>query len=104
MHTSPPSSLLVAALLMLHHPCTRNKTTASFLLVRAAEHADLTPAEREACRNIADDLDNECAESLAVQSRPPVPFPVTDWGCERYRRQNPAPGSPLASIEKGVFA
>jgi hypothetical protein len=44
---------------MLRHPCTRNKATAQLLLERAAEQTELTPAEREACRNLADDLDSE---------------------------------------------
>ena len=69
MQTSPTASLLVAALVMLRRPCTRNKATAQLLLERVAEHSELTPAEREACLNLADDLDNERPEPLAAQRR-----------------------------------
>lgn len=57
MRTSPVSSLLVAALVMLRQPCSRNKAAARLLLQRAAEQDSLSPAEREACLNLADDLD-----------------------------------------------
>jgi hypothetical protein len=86
MQTSHTSSLLVAALVMLRHPCSRNKATAQFLLERAAEHADLSPAEREACRSLADDLDNEPAEQPVVptSAKPAKPGkPIIDWGIER---------------------
>jgi hypothetical protein len=57
-----PTSLLVAALLMLRHPCTRNRAAASLLLARAAEHATLSPAERETCLILIDELDqDECS-------------------------------------------
>lgn len=55
MRTSPTTSLLVAALVMLRHPCNRNQATAQLLLERAAEHSELTPAEREACLELADE-------------------------------------------------
>lgn len=58
-----PTSLLVAALLMLRHPCTRNQATASLLLTRAAEHTALSSAEREACLSLIDEL--ECDELSA---------------------------------------
>ena len=54
-----PTSLLVAALVMLRHPCTRNQATASLLLARAAQHSGLSPAERETCLGLVDEL--ECA-------------------------------------------
>ena len=56
MHTTHPTSLLVAALVMLRHPCPRNQATAQLLLERVAENKELTPSEREACLNLADDL------------------------------------------------
>lgn len=73
MQTSTTASLLVAALVMLCHPCPRNKATAQLLLERAAEHTELTPAEREACRNLADDLDIECPGPVL---RPPAAVPA----------------------------
>ncbi|MDP2028016.1 MAG: hypothetical protein Q8K12_00045 [Thiobacillus sp.] len=83
MRNSHTSSLLVAALVMLRHPCNRNKATAQFLLERAAEHAELSPAEREACRSLADDLDNEPAEQPVVPTSAKPAKPITDWGMER---------------------
>lgn len=65
MRTSHSASLLVAALVMLRHPCTRNKATARLLLERAAEHTELSPAEREACLNIADDLDIDLSKAAS---------------------------------------
>ena len=62
MRTAHSASILVAALVMLRHPCSRNKATARFLLERAAEHSELTPAERDACRSLAEDLDNSPVE------------------------------------------
>ena len=59
MYPSHPASLLVAALVMLRHPCPRNRATAQLLLERAAENKALTPPEREACLNLADDLDKD---------------------------------------------
>jgi hypothetical protein len=53
----PATSLLVAALLMLRHPCTRNRITASLLLNRAAQNTALSPAEREACLILVDELE-----------------------------------------------
>jgi hypothetical protein len=74
MRTSSTASLLVAALVMLRHPCSRNRATARLLLERAAEHSELTPAEREACLNLADDLDCERPDppwfAGAARSRP----------------------------------
>jgi len=54
-----PTSLLVAALVMLRHPCARNLATASLLLSRAAQHAALSPAERETCQCLLDELEQE---------------------------------------------
>jgi hypothetical protein len=84
MHTSSVASLLVAALVVLRHPCTRNKATARLLLKRAAENFSLTHAEREACRNLADDLDIEDTQLSPAPAHPPKP--MTDWGTERQRQ------------------
>ena len=71
MRTSSTASLLVAALVMLRRPCARNKATAQLLLERAAEHSELTPAEREACLNLAEDLDIERPEPALIRTRKP---------------------------------
>lgn len=68
MTPSPAASLLVAALVILRQPCARNKATARLLLERAAEYDSLSPAEREACRDLADDLDIEHAEPALVRA------------------------------------
>ncbi len=60
-----PTSLLVAALLMLRHPCTRNKLTASILLNRVAKDTALSPADREACLSLVDEL--ECDASSPTE-------------------------------------
>jgi hypothetical protein len=52
------ASLLVAALLMLHPPCPRNRMIARLLLERAAVHEGLASDERSACSLLADDLDS----------------------------------------------
>jgi hypothetical protein len=44
---------------MLRHPCARNLATASLLLSRAAQHAALSPAERETCQCLLDELEQE---------------------------------------------
>lgn len=62
-----PASLLVAALVMLRHPCTRNRITASLLLARAARDAALSPAEREACLNLLDELERDAPSVQLVQ-------------------------------------
>jgi hypothetical protein len=79
MQTTPPTSLLVAALVMLRHPCARNQATAQLLLKRAAEHTALTPAEREACLELADTLDRECPEPKPMRPRP-APHPAFSFG------------------------
>lgn len=79
MQTTPPASLLVAALVMLRHPCARNQATAQLLLERAAEHTALTPAEREACRELADTLDRECPEPKPMRPRA-APRPAVSFG------------------------
>lgn len=57
-----PTSLLVAALVMLRRPCTRNRAAASRLLAHAVEHAMLSPAERKTCLILIDELDqDECS-------------------------------------------
>ncbi len=62
-----PASLLVAALVMLRHPCTRNRITASLLLARAARDAALSPAEREACLNLVDELEHDAPTASMTQ-------------------------------------
>ncbi|MBN8764347.1 MAG: hypothetical protein J0I76_09675 [Thiobacillus sp.] len=62
------ASLLVAALVVLRQPCARGKATARLLLERAAEFDGLTAIEREACRNLADDLDIERDEPVPVRT------------------------------------
>ncbi len=83
MRNSPAASLLVGALVMLRQPCTRNKATAQLLLERAAEQAELTPAEREACLNLAAELDGEHPEPSATHITQAVSCPVADKGRER---------------------
>ena len=103
MQPSHAVSLLVAALVMLRDPCARNKAAARLLLERAAEHAELTPVERDACRNLADDLDIERPEPMAIRTlRPAAPRPVTDWGPKRSRHLSLLPGLPIAHDMKGV--
>ena len=60
-----PVSLLVAILVMLRHPCTRNQSTAALLLSRVARHAALSPAEREACLALLDELEGEVPPTAA---------------------------------------
>lgn len=62
-----PTSLLIAALAMLRHPCARNQATASLLLARAAQHAALSPAERETCQCLLDELDQEVRPTAPTQ-------------------------------------
>jgi hypothetical protein len=54
-----PTSLLVAALALLRRPCTRNRAAASLLLTCAAQHSALSPAERETCLSLIDELDQD---------------------------------------------
>ena len=62
-----PASLLIAALVMLRHPCARSRATASLLLERAAQHSALSPAERETCQCLLDELERETPASTRVQ-------------------------------------
>ncbi|MBU1222878.1 MAG: hypothetical protein KKA22_06945 [Gammaproteobacteria bacterium] len=62
-----PASLLVAALVMLRHPCTRSRITASLLLARAAQDTALSPAEREACLNLVDELEHDAPAAPIAQ-------------------------------------
>jgi hypothetical protein len=71
---------------MLRHPCSRNMATAQLLLERAAEHEELSPAEREVCRSLADELDNEPAEQPIRPAIAKPARPATDWGMERRLR------------------
>ena len=52
-----PTTLLIAALVMLRLPCARNRATASLLLARAAEHTELSDAERETCLHLIDEME-----------------------------------------------
>ncbi|MFP5410841.1 MAG: hypothetical protein ACLGG6_07685 [Gammaproteobacteria bacterium] len=70
MRTTPAASLLVAALVMLRQPCARSQATARLLLERAAEHPGLSPAEREACLNLADAIDAEPPAHPAARPQP----------------------------------
>ncbi len=70
---TPVASLLVAALLMLHHPCPRNRTIARLLLERAAVHDGLSPDERSACCLLADDLDSVIEPSHVPAPVHPLP-------------------------------
>ncbi|MFN3716827.1 MAG: hypothetical protein ACK4R8_08900 [Thiobacillus sp.] len=94
MRPSPVSSLLVAALVLLRQPCARNKASARMLLDRAAECDSLSHAEREACRNLADEL--EVDETQPSPARLALSPSLTDWGEVRRRRLaalRPEPGS-----------
>lgn len=71
MRTTPSASLLVAALVMLRQPCARSQATARLLLERAAEHTDLSAAEREACLKLADTIDVEPPGRDAPRPRRP---------------------------------
>lgn len=53
----PPASLLIAALALLHRRCPRNELNAARLLQRAALSHTLSPAEREVCQSLAEDLE-----------------------------------------------
>mgnify|MGYP001291728826 CR=1 FL=1 len=76
MHATPATSLLVAALVMLRQPCARSQATARFLLERAAGHASLSPAEREACLDLAETIDAELpAKSAPRPQRSPSASP-----------------------------
>lgn len=75
MRTTPAASLLVATLVMLRQPCARSQVTARLLLERAAEHPDLSDAEREACLSLADTIDAELPGRPAT--RPPRPGALT---------------------------
>ena len=63
-----PTSLLIAALVMLRHPCARNQATPSLLLARAAQHAALSPAERETCQCLLDELEQEVPSTAHAQA------------------------------------
>jgi hypothetical protein len=62
-----PTSLLVAALVMLRRPCARSQATASLLLARAAQQTALSPAEREACLCLVDELACEALSAPMAQ-------------------------------------
>lgn len=103
MRTSSTASLLVAALVMLRRPCARNKATAQLLLERAAEHSELSPAEREACLDLADDLDCDRPNPGALHTKPAVSMrPATVEGQEC--RLSLVSVLPLAHDTKGSIA
>lgn len=54
---TPPAPLLIAALALLHRRCPRNELNAARLLQRAALSITLSPAEREVCQSLAEDLE-----------------------------------------------
>lgn len=66
MRLSSPSSLLVAALVLLRQPCARNRSAARLLLERAALNTALSPIEREACNALAEDLEREPPGALSA--------------------------------------
>ena len=51
------TTLLIAALVMLRLPSSRNKATASLLLARAAEHTELSATERETCLSLIEEME-----------------------------------------------
>lgn len=61
-----PASLLVAILVMLRHPCARNRATAALLLSRVARHTGLSAKEREVCLNLLDELEGEAPPAAAL--------------------------------------
>ena len=58
--SSPPASLLIAALALLNPRCRRNDLNAARLLQRAALSLTLSPSEREVCQNLAEELVTQC--------------------------------------------
>lgn len=94
------ASLLVAALVVLRRPCARNLGTARLLLERAADDPNLSHAEREACRSLADELD--CAPAAHADTpgvRPPISRDEP-----RQRRYAPCSPSTLMHDLKGAAA
>jgi hypothetical protein len=61
MNSHHPVPLLVAALVLLRHPCLRNEAKAALLLQRASLSAALSHAEREACHELAEELETPSA-------------------------------------------
>lgn len=55
--TAPTAPLLIAALALLHGRCPRNELNAALLLHRAALSPTLSPAEREVCQSLAEELE-----------------------------------------------
>lgn len=103
MQTTSPASLLVAALVMLRHPCNRNQATAQLLIERAAEHTELTPAEREACLDLADELDQERPQPAVMHTKPASsPRPAADRG--EVRRLSRVPALALSHDMEGTVA
>ena len=64
----PAASLLLAALVKLHSPCTRNRITASMLLARAAEDAALSAEERATCLELVDEIEHATQPATAQSS------------------------------------
>ena len=64
----PPTSLLIAILVMLRYPSARNQATAALLLARVTQHAALSPAERETCQCLLDELEQEVPSTARAQA------------------------------------
>jgi hypothetical protein len=78
MNPTPLASLLLAVLVRLRQPCSRNRAVARLLLEHAAEHDSLSPLEREACLNLAEGIEIECAHNRSqVQSQPLAAWSAT---------------------------
>ncbi len=60
--------LLVATLVQLRHPCTRNRLAAVRLLRSAACLDGLAPLEREACLELAEELETRPAYDYSSPS------------------------------------
>jgi hypothetical protein len=101
MSPSPVASLLVAALVVLRLPCARNQATARLLLARAAEHDSLTPAEREACRHLADDLEIERPDFEPVLARAPMNTPRRTIAVQNLERRTKQVSMPPTIHAKG---
>jgi hypothetical protein len=101
MSPSPVASLLVAALVVLRLPCARNQATARLLLARAAEHDSLTAAEREACRQLADDLDIERPDLEPVLARASMNTPRRTMPVQSLERRTKQVSTPPSIHAKG---
>mgnify|MGYP001355382307 CR=1 FL=1 len=103
MRTSHPASLLVAALVMLRRPCARSQATAQLLLERAAENTELSSAEREACLELADELERERPQPAAMHTKPAVSPRHAAYRGEK-RRLSRVAALPLSHDMEGSIA